>query len=320
MFNRKLREIVIIFIFLLALFTAAGTAWAQPPGIPPSYSGTVYIGGTPSGAGLSVTVGIGDWKSDYSSITDSSGYYEPIAVIPPESASGTIYFYINGVQATETAIFSADGSSNNLDLHIAALPSTTPTAIPTPTTAPTPTPEPISSNGSATIEPSGGTVKTGDGTITITFPAGAFSTPTYVSIQAGTCQHGATADFVVGSTCFNVTPDAELGAAATICVNLSASDFIIVENHSDLTLGYWSGDSWQEAANITLSGITLCGQTTHLSDWAVLGTTGNDLPIPSNTDGGGTNWSLIGGIAGGVLLLILILLIVKIIKRRYDYY
>jgi hypothetical protein len=335
MFHNKVKAILITVITLTALSIASGTAWAVPP-LPSDYSGTVYVGGVQAGAGLVVTAGMTGWNSSEGAITDTSGAYW-LGIAPPESVSGTINFYVNGVQASETHAFSDGESVTNFNLHI--------TALPTPT--PTPTAIPISSNGSSSIGTSGGTANTSDGTITITFPSGAFNASTNVSIQGGTC-HAGTSGFVVGSTCFNVTTDGSdgvLGAPATICVNLSAFDFTIVGNKSDLTLGYWFNSSWVEAGNVTLSGITLCGQTNHLSSWAVLGSTVNGTPVPTSTpsasptptttgsltptttpqstasptpthtpseeDEGGTNWALVGGIAGGVLLLAVIIIAIN---------
>jgi hypothetical protein len=268
-----------------------------------------------------------------------------------EYIGSIFHFYINGVQADETDTFTnakIGESITGFDLHITALP----TPTPTPTMTPTPTAIPISSNGNGVIGTSGGTVNTSDGTITITFPGGAFNASTNVSIQGGTCQGNSSGGFVIGGTCFNVTPDGALSANATICVNLSVSDLsIALSQKSDPTLGYWFNNSWVEASNVTFnitSGI-LCGQTSHLSHWAVLIPTVNGTPAatptpsitptsaatptpsitptsttsptttpthtPSQTNGGGTNWALIGGIAGGVVLLAVIIIAINSRRR-----
>ena len=211
-------------------------------------------------------------------------------------------------------------------------PISTPTLTPTPTSSASPTPNatPIASYGNGTVAASGGIVSTIDGNISISFPSGAFNASTNVTIQGSACQ-GNTSGFVIGDTCFDVTPDGELDASATICVNLSAYDFSIVENKADLTLGYWANGSWNVADNVTISGTTICGKTAHLSDWAVLGTAVNTTPTPSTsptpiitsqptatpspTKGGGTNWALIGGIVGGVLLLVALVVAVSIRSR-----
>ena len=338
MFNNKAKAILIAVITLTALSLAAGTAWAVPP-IPSDYSGTVYVGGVQAVDGLVVTASMTGWNSSAGAVTYASGQYQMLGIDPPESVSGTINFYVNGVQADEISTFVA-GESFTLNLHVTALPTPTPTPMPTPTPTPvpTPTPTPITSNASTSIGPSGGTVNTSDGTITITFPAGAFNTFTNVSIQGGNCQYGATADFKVGGTCFNITPDGVLGANASICVNLSTSDLsIALSQKSDPTFGYWFNGSWVESSNVTLNSTVLCGQTNHLCHWAVLiptvnGTSGptstpsasptatpsgsqtpaatstaTATPSPSQTpseeEGGGTNWGLVGGIAGGMALL-----------------
>jgi hypothetical protein len=341
MLNNKFRAIIVSLIFIAALAIGAGAALAQEglPPFPSDYRGTVYVGWVQAGAGLSVTAKIENWTTSEAAITDSSGAYW-LGIAPSDSALAgqVIHFYVNGVQASDIAIFNQGESITNFNLHITALPT------PTPSPVPTPTPTPITSNASTSIGPAGGTVNTSDGTIKITFPAGAFNASTNVSIQGGAC-HAGTSDFVVGSTCFNITPDGVLGAAATICVNLSAYDFTIVGNKSDLTLGYWFNGSWVEAANVTLSSITLCGQTSHLSHWAVLGSIVNGTPTPTSSpsasptatpsgsqtpaatssptptqtpseeDQGGTDWTLVGAIVGGVLLMAAIIIAINIRSR-----
>ena len=352
MFNNKFGAIAISVIILAVLAIGAGMAWAEEamPPFPTIYSGTVFVAGQPYGAGLNITASILDWTTSEADVTNDNSLYE-LAVAPPNSsyAGQTIYFYVNGVQASETDTqhYVKSGEVTNFNLHVTALP----TPTPTPTMTPTPTAIPISSNGNGIIGTSGGTVNTSDGTITITFPGGAFNASTNVSIQGGACQGNASGGFAVGGTCFNVTPDGALSANATICVNLSAADFSIVYNKSNvvLTLGYWANDSWHVASNITITGSTICGQTNHLSDWSVLGATVNSTPAatptpsttptsaatptpsttptsttsptptpthtPSQTNGGGTNWALIGGIAGGVLLLAVIIIAMNSRRR-----
>ena len=275
----KFRAFIISAILLATLAIGAGRALAVSglPPFPSDYRGTVYVGGVNASAGLVVTAGINDWRTPEGAVTDASGNYW-LGIAPNDSKyiNKVIHFYVNGVQAKETATFTEDKSVTDFDLNVSAVP--TPTA--TPKASPTPTTTPISSHGNSIIGASGGTVSTTDGNIRIEFPAGAFNASTNVSIQSGAC-HPGNAGFVVGSTCFNVTPSGELGAPARICVNLSAYDFSIV-NKSDLKLGYWFNGSWNLAGNITLAGTTLCGNTTHLSDWAVLGST---APISSHVNG-----------------------------------
>jgi hypothetical protein len=348
MFNKRFKAIIVSAIFIATLAIGTGSALAQEglPPFPSDYRGTVYVADVQAGAGLRVTASIGNWSTSEAAITDSSGaYWLGIAPSDPELSGGVIHFYVNGVQASEIAIFNERESVTGFNLHVTAIP--TPTATPnvSPTATPGPTPTPISSNASTSIGPSGGTVNTSDGTITITFPAGAFNTSTNVSIQGGACQHGATADFVVGSTCFNISPDGYIDALATICVNLSSTDFSIVTNTEDLTLGYWSNGNWNTTVNVVRNGTVLCGQTAHLSHWAVLGSTVNGTPgatatptasptatpsgsqtpaatssptptqTPSGEDEGGTNWTLVGAIVGGVLLMAAIIIAINIRSR-----
>ena len=182
-------------------------------------------------------------------------------------------------------------------------PTAAPTPTPTPTAAPTPTPTP-STSGSGTVGTSGGTVATGDGKIEITFPAGAFDASTTVTITGGTCSHGDVDEFVVGSTCFSVTPSGALGAEATICVDLSSYD-LSLGDEGDLTLGYWADGTWNEASDITITGSTICGKTSDLSDWAVLSSTGEGWVW--------WYWALIGG--GAFIVVLAIILLIALPKK-----
>jgi len=173
------------------------------------------------------------------------------------------------------------------------------TPTPTPSTTATPTPTP-STHGSGSVGTSGGTVTTTDGKVSVEFPSGAFASTTSVSITSSTC-HGDTDAFVVGITCFSVTPSGDLDEPATICVKLSNYDKNIVDDESKLTLGYWSDGEWHQASHIEITDDTICGQTTHLSDWAVLGKTGEGWQW--------WYWALIGGGAFIVILAIILLIV-----------
>ncbi len=185
-----------------------------------------------------------------------------------------------------------------------ATPTPTATTVPTPTTVvptPTPTTTPSGTNATKAIPASGGEIITADENVKITFPAGAFTGTSTVTIAGASCNHGDAGKFkVVSGACFTVTSTLTLGGTATICVDVSGYD------ESNLTLGYWDGSTWVEASNVTLSadGNTLCGETTHFSDWAVL----------SNSSWPWWYWALIGG--GAVIIVIVIVLLIVLPKRR----
>jgi len=218
------------------------------------------------------------------------------------------------VQAQASDATTTTANSSVVAFGIGTTPPVTPTPTPvTPTATPvTPTPTPVTptatpvtptptpgTSGSATIPTTGGTVATGDGKVEVTFPSGAFTSSTAVTIASASC-HGDTDAFIVGSTCFSVTPGGALGAEATICVELSSYD-LSLGDEGDLTLGYWDGDAWVLASDVTITGNTICGKTSHLSDWAVL----------SSTSEGWLwwYWALIGGGAFIVVLAIILLLV-----------
>ena len=224
---------------------------------------------------------------------------------------------------TDTITVTGAGSSQaitvTLNILAEVIPTPTPTATPnasaTPTPAPaTPTPAPTTAptatptatptpgtTASASIGTDGGVVEIA-GKVKITFPAGAFDTATTVTVTSGTCTHDDTDAFTVGGTCFSVTPSGALGEPAEICVQLSSYDLNIVnDDTSKLTLGYWANSKWNEATDVTVTDNEICGQTTHLSDWAVLGSTGEGWLW--------WYWALIGGGAFIVVLAIILLLV-----------
>ena len=209
--------------------------------------------------------------------------------------NGIYYWQVKGTSSTIETPWSSLGSFT-LDADPAPTPTptatptqtTTPTATPTTTSQPntptptptfaptftpiptlTPTPTPIGTTGNGTVATTGGTVETDDGKVEVIFPDGAFNTSTMVTIAGGTCSHGNVDEFMVGSSCFTVEPGGTLGAEATICVQLSTYDLTLGDK-SNLTLGYWADGTWNLASDVTVTGNTICGKTSHLSDWAVL--------------------------------------------------
>jgi hypothetical protein len=75
----------------------------------------------------------------------------------------------------------------------------------------------------------------------------------------------------------------------------------IVEDEGKITMGYWANGEWNEADDATITGNTICCTTTHFSDWAVLGKTGEGWVW--------WYWLLIGAGAFIVVLAIVLLLV-----------
>jgi hypothetical protein len=179
-----------------------------------------------------------------------------------------------------------------------------PTGTPTATTTATATTTPGLS-GSGSVGATGGTVVTTDGRVEVTFPAGAFSSATTVTIASAACSSG-DGNFNVGSTCFSVTPSGALGADATICVKYSTADLNAAGGDaSNLTIGYYSGGKWYEASDVTVSGGVVCGKTGHLSNWAVLAKAGD----------GGWAWWYYLIIGAGVFIVVLAIILLVVIPK-----
>jgi len=306
--------------------TVAGT----PPTIvrsPATLTFTAEINGSnPANQSVSIT------NSGQQTLNWAVSNTQPWLSLSPASGTnaGTVTATVNisGLNVStynDTITITAAGATNTpqtvpvtLTISVPATPtptatanaSPTPTATanvtPTPTTTitPTPTATPGGSTGSGTVGTSGGTVATTDGKIEITFPDGAFDASTTVTITGGSCTHGDTDEFVVGSTCFSVTPTGALGAEATICVQLSSYD-LSLGDEGDLTLGYWADGTWNVASDITITDDTICGKTSDLSDWAVLSSTGEGWVW--------WYWALIGG--GAFIVVLAIILLIALPKR-----
>ena len=281
--------------------------------VPASQTITISNGGTQALA-WSVTSPTKAWLN----VTPTIGTISGIG-----SNTLTLAVNVSGLNVstdTDTITVTGAGSSQavtvTLNILAEVIPTSTPTATPnasptatpvtsptaTPTTVPptpTPTPTPTPNIVIATIGTDGGIIELAD-KVKVTFPAGAFDTATTVTITSGACTHGDTDAFFVGSTCFSVTPSGALGAEATICVQLSTYD-LSLGDEGDLTLGYWADGTWNEASDVTVTGNTICGKTSHLSDWAVLSSTGEGWLW--------WYWALIGGGAFIVVLAIILLLV-----------
>ena len=136
-----------------ALVLSTESASAQAP-LPMFFKGTVTVAGGPAPDGLNIYVlitGTNGERYQSPSVLTEGGSYPHLSVAPP-SPQGIntrspfngqkINFYLDGVQANETAVYAAStspGDSITLNLTFAGLPTPVPTATPIP---PTPTPVP----------------------------------------------------------------------------------------------------------------------------------------------------------------------------------
>ena len=155
----------------------------------------------------------------------------------------------------------------------------TPTTTTTPTAEQTPTPPPMQP-GHGTVSSEGGSVATVDGTVTISFPPGALTNSTKVTIEPASC-FASSRGFRMGDTCFSVTAivDGEsvtrLDADVEICVEYSDDDLAAAGGEpTGLRLAYYDetdGDWVMPPTSVDTTAGTICVTTDHLSDWAVLG-------------------------------------------------
>lgn len=119
-------------------------------------------------------------------------------------------------------------------------------------------------------------METSDGRVTLTFPAGAFTTNTTVTIASAACQ-SLPEGFSLGSACFSITTSpetTELGANMEICVQYTSADLNAAENDpARLRLAYYDAatEQWvvlETEVDTTVE--TVCAETNHLSDWALI--------------------------------------------------
>jgi len=160
--------------------------------------------------------------------------------------------------------------------------------------------------GEGTVTPTGGTVSTQDGRVSINFPPGAVTSDTFVSIEPAEPLGPAPEGFKLGETTFSVTTSpavAEFGTLIQICVQYSAADlFAIGGDPLLLTIAYYdavAGDWVVLDTDVnTVTGFA-CAWTSHVSVWSILtesGGGGGGLPLGA--------WIGIG--VGGFLVLLLV--------------
>ncbi len=119
--NVLLGSIVSLFIVAASL----NAAYAQPPTMPQIFYGTVTIGGSTAGAGVSIVAKVGAEQLG-TGITDAQGRFNFNSDynVNPDAGS-TVNFYVNGVKAGQTALFgSGEITEVNLSVSAAAIPAT----------------------------------------------------------------------------------------------------------------------------------------------------------------------------------------------------
>lgn len=134
-------------VALAAVVFAADSGFAQGVPAPLVYRGTVTVAGQPAPDGINIYAQIDDYRSQ--PVQTENGRYNTLTVAPPAPTQfgarnpytgKTINFYLENVQAAQTATYNPSGFPlpTDLDLTFPSLPAP-PTPIPTNTPIPTPT-------------------------------------------------------------------------------------------------------------------------------------------------------------------------------------
>ena len=138
-------------VALAAVVFAADSGLAQGVPAPVVYRGTVTVAGQPAPDGYNIYAQIEDYRSQ--PVQTKNGRYNILTVAPPAPTQfgarnpytgKTINFYLENVQAAQTAEYNPSGFPLPTDLNLTfpSLPVPTPTPVPTSTPGPTPTPVP----------------------------------------------------------------------------------------------------------------------------------------------------------------------------------
>lgn len=111
---KKNLMIGLFFLFFFIIF--AEIAIAQPPLIPFTVKGSVYIDGNPAPVGTVITAKIGDEEVSEFNITNEGLYAIGIGVTP-ENQGETAKLYVNGIE-TESSVVLKSGEVETVDLFV----------------------------------------------------------------------------------------------------------------------------------------------------------------------------------------------------------
>lgn len=128
------KKIITLTILTLMFLVNVNVLADEVPGTPHTFYGKVYqLGGSPAPAGLELVAKINN--TEYGDTITSYGEYDFLIVTDPENKNQgqTIYFYVNGIQATPTYEFNRNEGLTELDLTLtSSLPTTTTTTTTVP--------------------------------------------------------------------------------------------------------------------------------------------------------------------------------------------
>ncbi len=171
---------------------------------------------------------------------------------------------------------------------------------------------------------SAGVLKTADGRISISFPAGAVISQVEVSLENYPLEQlrSPPADFSLATTCFRVDGlSGLLAKEATVTVKYTQADLSKAEGDaSRLRLARWdqAQNQWSVLeTKVDTGATTLSTDTNQLSIWAVMvGSPQQGVTAPAPP--AEVNWPLIGGIVAGVIIIGLLVYFL-IMRRRRGY-
>lgn len=208
---------LLILCLIMALSLAQAALADSPPGVPHQFYGTVMNNGSIVGAGYSVAARVGD-TDIASTTTDGQGQYGSNEVFYVSANQGsTIYFYVDGVKAAQTATFSA-GEVTELDLTVSG--------APTPGSGSTSTALAISTSSlaSATVGSSySATLTASGGTSPYTWSISSGSLPAGLSLDTSGTISGTPTDTAAASLTIKVNDSASQTSSQTLSIQVNTA-------------------------------------------------------------------------------------------------
>ncbi|KAF5061702.1 MULTISPECIES: hypothetical protein [unclassified Methanoculleus] len=322
-----------ITVLLLLGLVAGAAAAGGTPAIPQELYGGVMIGGSPAPAGTVITATIGGTEYGSVEVVEAGRYGDPdpsktsrLLVKTTEDRAGeTITFYVDGVAAQETVVFtpavvtvldlsvagsSGTGSDTDIDTSGSGGSSTGTRYTPTATAVQTPGQASLATSAAGTV-----TVRTADGTGAVTIREGTAALDADGNpLGEVTCSKVAAAEVPAAPPGTTVAVALDCGPAgatfdppAVLTYTLSAEEWAGIGDGATLSVMWYNPASkaWQEiAATVDPATRTITAEVGHFSIYALAWTVPETTaaPEPQQTvSPGEPSWPLAG--IGAVLLI-----------------